>query len=904
MNNIPVRENCDVLVVGGGIAGQETSLNLAMMGYKVILVEKDLSIGGKMIQLSKVFPTLDCAACITTPKMSEVSRHPNIKVLTYSEVGNIHKNEKGYNASVIKHPRYVNEATCSGCKECEDKCPVFIPDQFAYGMVSRKAAYIPFPTASPKIAVIDRGGVSSPCIATCPGGVKAHGYVSLVKDGRFEDAFNLHMEDVPLPGSLGRACYAPCEQECTRGGEDGSVDIRKIKRFFTDYYYNKYPEPQYGKIQKTKEKKIAVVGSGPSGLTAAYFLAKKGYDVKIFEAGGELGGMLKSAIPTFRLPNDVVDRDIKNILALGVDYEVNRKVNSINELLVSGFDSVYLSIGTHKARSMNIPGDNLKGIFSCLDFLQAFNKGEKYDFAGKTVVVCGGGNVAMDAARAAVRMGSARVIISYRRSHDEIPAYEFEIEEAESEGVILNYLTSPIQFFGEEGHVKKARFKRLKLGNRDESGRRSPQFIDGSEYEIDVDYVIQSIGLSPDTQGLNKEMDLNEDGTIKVDSKTLQTSRPGVFAGGDVVTGPSSIIEAIGQGRRAAFYIDRYLEGLDMDADYDVRLPAVSHKDVLSRANIKPVPRNGKKERNPGTRINDTAEIELTISEEEARESALRCLDCATCRECHICQNVCKAGSIDFSQRDQKIEVYTRAVVMATGFKLFPIEKLKRYGEGHFTNVISALDMEKHLAPTRPYNTVLRPSDGRIPDNVAYVLCAGSRDRTVNNLVCSQICCMYSIKQGQLLMGALPLADITIYYIDIRSFGKGFEEFYQRSKGMGVAFVKGKIAAIEETEDCNLKLKYEDLKSGKIKEAKHDLVVLASGVQPNMDVTTMLIGNPLGLDKFNFIKQPDEFLSPSKTTAEGIFVSGSASGPKDIPDTILSAGGTSAEVASYLKSMS
>ena len=375
----------------------------------------------------------------------------------------------------------------------------------------------------------------------------------------------------------------------------GSVDIRKIKRFFTDYYYNKYPEPQYGPTQKTKGKKIAVVGSGPSGLTAAYFLAKKGYYVKIFEAEKELGGMLKSAIPTFRLPNEIVDRDIKNVLALGVDYEVNRKIKSTDELLASGFDSVYLSIGTHKARSMNIPGDNLKGVFSCLNFLKSFNEGEKFDFAGKTVVVCGGGNVAMDTARAAVRMGAARVIISYRRSRTEMPAYDFEIEEAESEGVRINYLTSPVQFIGEEGQVKKVRFKNLKLGKPDESGRRSPEFIEGSEHEIEVDYVIQSIGLSPDTQGLNKELDLNEDGTIKVDSKTLRTSRPGVFAGGDVVTGPSSIIEAIGQGKRAAFYIDRYLEGENMDADYDVRLPAVLHKDVLSRVHINATPTNREK---------------------------------------------------------------------------------------------------------------------------------------------------------------------------------------------------------------------------------------------------------------------------------------------------------------------
>jgi heterodisulfide reductase subunit A len=452
--------------------------------------------------------------------------------------------------------------------------------------------------------------------------------------------------------------------------------------------------------------------------------------------------------------------------------------------------------------------------------------------------------------------------------------------------------------------VKKVRCKNLKLGKPDETGRRIPEFIAGSEHEIEVDYVIQSIGLSPDTQGFNKELQLNEDGTIKVELKTLRTSRPGVFAGGDVVTGPSSIIEAIGQGKCAAFYIDRYLEGESMDADYDVRLPAVSHKDVLGRANINAVPRNGKKERDPKIRITDRSEIEITFSEEEARESAIRCLDCATCRECHICQNICQAGSIDFSQRDQNIEVHAKAVVMATGFNLFPMEKLKRYGGGYYTNVISALNMEKHLAPTRPYNTVLRPSDGRIPDNIAYVLCAGSRDRTVNNLVCSQICCMYSIKQGQLLMGALPLADITIYYIDIRSFGKGFEEFYQRAKGMGVAFVKGKIATIEESEDCNLILKYEDLKSGKIRETKHDLVVLATGVQPNMDVTKMFNGKPLVLDQFNFIKQTDEFISPSKTSSEGVFVSGCASGPKDIPDTILSAGCTSAEVASYLKSMS
>ena len=898
-----MEENYDVLVVGGGVAGQETSLSLANMGFKILMVEKDLSIGGKMIQLSKVFPTLDCAACITTPKMSEVSRHPNITILTYSDVKDIHKNKNGYLARVVKHPRYVDEDTCTGCMECEDKCPVFFPDQFSYGSVSRKTVYIPFSTASPKIAVIDRGGVSSPCIATCPGGVKAHGYISLVKDGRFEDAFNLHMEDAPLPGSLGRACYAPCEGECTRGEMEGSVDIRKIKRFFSEYYYNKYKEPQYGPVEKTRNKKIAVVGSGPSGLTAAYFLAKKGYEVKIFEAEDELGGMLKFAIPTFRLPNSIVDRDIKNVLALGVDYEVNRRIENINELFEEGFHAIYLSIGTQKAKIMHIPGIDLKGVYSCVDFLKAFNKGEKFDFEGKTVAVCGGGNVAMDTARAAIRMGAEKVIISYRRSRQEIPAFDFEIEEAEEEGVEINYLTSPVEFIGENGQVKKAICQKLRLGEPDESGRRSPVFIEGSKHEVKVDYVIQSIGLNPDTLGFKEEIELNENETIQVDPKTFQTSRPEVFAGGDVVTGPSSIIEAIGQGKRASFYIDRFLEGENMNVEFDTKLPAIQQEEVLNRAHINSIPRNDKKRRDPFSRIKDCDEIELTFTEKEARESAARCLDCANCRECHICVNVCPANAIDFSQQEENLDIHANSIVIATGFHMFPMEKLERYGGSGFANVISALDMEKHLAPTRPYNTVLRPSDGRIPDNIAYVLCAGSRDRSVNNLICSQVCCMYSIKQGQLLMGALPLADITIYYIDIRSFGKGFEEFYQRSKGMGVEFIKGKIANIDELENGNLKLKYENIETGMIREAEHDLVVLATGVQPNTDFTSMFNSEPLEMDQFRFVKQTDEFISPSLTSKEGVFVSGSASGPKDIPDTIVSAGGAAAEVAKYLKTL-
>ena len=309
----------DTLVIGGGIAGQEAALNLANMDYKVLMVEKGLSIGGKMIQLSKVFPTLDCAACITTPKMSETARHQNITVLLNSEIESIYKENGHFEVNVAKHPRYVIPETCTGCQECEQACPEVRPDEYNMNLAGRKVAYIPFSLANPRIAVIDRQDTSAPCIAACPGGVKPYGYITLVRNGQYEEAMKLHMEDAPIPGSLGRACYAPCEGECTRGSLEAPVDIRRIKRFFAEDYYSKHPEPPTVIIEKKSGKRVAIIGSGPAGLTAAYFLALKGHQVKIFEAAPELGGMLKLTLPEYRLPNSIVDRDIQNILSLGVE---------------------------------------------------------------------------------------------------------------------------------------------------------------------------------------------------------------------------------------------------------------------------------------------------------------------------------------------------------------------------------------------------------------------------------------------------------------------------------------------------------------------------------------------------------------------------------------------------------
>jgi heterodisulfide reductase subunit A len=904
----------DTLVIGGGIAGQEAALNLANMDYKVLLVEKSFSIGGKMIQLSKVFPTLDCAACITTPKMSETARHKNIKLLLNSEIESIEKVNGHFEVNVVRHPRYVIPENCTGCQECEQACPEVRPDEYNTGLAGRKVAYIPFSLANPRIAVIDRMNSSAPCIAACPGGVKPYGYISLVRNGQYEEAMKLHMEEAPIPGSLGRACYAPCEGECTRAGLEAPVDIRRIKRFFAEDYYSKYPEPPAVAIKKKTGKRVAIVGSGPAGLTAAYFLAMKGHIVKIFEAAPELGGMMKLTLPEYRLPNTVVDRDIKNILSLGVEYEVNRKIEDLKSLKDQGFDSVFVSVGTHETTSMKINGANLQGIVSCLDFLRESKIGKKIDLTGKKVMIVGGGNTAMDASRTALRLGAGSVKIIYRRSRNEMPAWKQEVHEAEEEGVKIDVLCTPIEFFGENGQITKARMIKMKLGEPDATGRKSPVEVKGSEYFEDVDFVIEAIGLRPTTSVFRNELELSREGRIKVNEKTLQTSTPWIFAGGDSVMGSTTIIEAVGQGKRAAFYLDKYLGNEEpIDFEFGDKLPAIDKKTVLSRDNILHLPALDDNLRPVAERIRDFNDVELTFTEEQVKKSTGRCLDCSNCRECHQCISACPANAIDFSEKEEKIVAKATSVIVSSGFNLFKAEEKPQYGSASHANVIDSLQMDRLIAPTRPFNNVLRPGDGKVPGNIAYVLCTGSRDSSLgnyrtcsmasaNNPICSQICCMYSIKQAQLLMGALPMADITIYYIDIRAFGKGYEEFFQQSRSMGVNFVKGKVARIREKDDKSgdLILRFENIETGQVKEVVHDLVVLSVGVRPNNEIVKAFKRESLAIDEFSFIKQVDVLTSPARTSIEGVFVAGTAAGPMDIPDSILSAGCAASEVAAYL----
>jgi len=279
-------------------------------------------------------------------------------------------------------------------------------------------------------------------------------------------------------------------------------------------------------------------------------------------------------------------------------------------------------------------------------------------------------------------------------------------------------------------------------------------------------------------------------------------------------------------------------------------------------------------------------------------------IDIENCILCGLCEQKCPSSCIDFSQKEEIIQVKVKSVIVATGFKLFDPLLIPRYGFGQFKNVITAMQMERQLAPTRPFNNILRPSDGKIPEKIAYIFCTGSRDNTCGNAICSQVCCMYSTKQAQLLMGALPMADITLYYINIRAFGKGFNEFYMQAKDMGANYVKGKVASVTEKENDNLILRYEDIATGKVTESEHDMVVLSVGLLANPAITGVFKNESLETDTSGYIKQPDLMQNPALTSIKGVFVAGTATAPMDIPDTIMTAGAAAAETSGYLKLMS
>ncbi|MEK6195922.1 MAG: FAD-dependent oxidoreductase, partial [Deltaproteobacteria bacterium] len=386
----------DIMVVGGGIVGMQAALDIGNSGHKVYLVEKSSTIGGHMLQFDKTFPTLDCAACIGTPKMVEVAQNANIELLSYSEVKEVAGYIGNFTVKIRRKQRYVIEGVCTGCGECVSVCPVSVPSEWDEGLDNRKAIYRAFPQAVPITFCIDKKD-RAPCVTACPAGINIQGYVQLVGQGKYQEAIRLIMERLPLPGVLGRVCPHPCESECRRQELDEAIAIRDLKRFVADHANLKALE--LPKIEERTEK-VAVIGSGPSGLTVAYYLRLKGYQVTIFEALEVLGGMLRVGIPDYRLPPEVLDQEIDHILRQGVKTRTGVRFGTdltFEDLKAEGFVAVFLGIGAHNSLDMQITGEkDTQGVIDAVRFLREVNLGNK-TCPGSRVVVIGGGNVAIDA---------------------------------------------------------------------------------------------------------------------------------------------------------------------------------------------------------------------------------------------------------------------------------------------------------------------------------------------------------------------------------------------------------------------------------------------------------------------------------------------------------------------------
>jgi len=889
-----------VLVIGGGIAGIQAALDTANAGLNVVLVEKSPTLGGKMALLDKTFPTLDCSACILTPKMTEASRHPKIKMISNAEIENISGHVGNYEVTILKKPRYVDEDKCTGCGECSKVCPVEIVNEFELGLGKRKAIFRPFPQAVPNVFTIEKKGTTR-CKATCPARINVQGYVALIAQRKFREAYELIRQHVPFPGVLGRVCFHPCENECERGNVDEPIAICALKRFVADYM-TKQSQEKPAPISRKYTDKVAIIGAGPAGLTVAYELVKVGYPVTVFEKMPEPGGMMRYGIPDYRLPKDVLKREIEYIESLGVEIITNVTFGedlTLSDLKNKGYQAVFIGCGAWESPKIGIEGEELQGVIPALDLLKNVNSGKKVEI-GEHVAVIGGGNVAVDAARVALRLGAKQVFMLYRRSRAEMPAFQPEVEQAEKEGVKILFLTSPKRIIGKNGRVVAIECLKMRLADPDETGRRMPVPIEGSEHIIEVDTVITAIGQILDSRVLPKELQITTFG-IYVDPNTLQTNIPGVFAGGDAVSGPASVIEAIADGIKAAHYIQKYLRGEELKAGIE--------EEMLPLVPISPTVGIERKERQvmptlpADERIKGFEEVELGFTEEMAVEEAKRCLACGGCSECLECVKVCEAKAINHKQTPERIKVKVGAIIVATGSELFDATRIPEYAATKSKNIISNLQFERLTNASGPTGgEILCPETGKKPRSIVFIQCVGSRDRRFNEYCC-RIGCMVTLKQAILAREKLG-KDVNIYvcYIDIRSFGKGYEEFYRKAREMGITFIAGIPSEIRVYEDGSIYLEVYDKLTCRLLGIKPDLVVLASGLIPNYDIERIseLLHILRGSDGFLLEAHPK--LRPLESAMSGIFLAGTCQGPKDIPDTVAQASGAAAKAVNLLAS--
>jgi len=478
-------------------------------------------------------------------------------------------------------------------------------------------------------ALVCKGIISSACQHICPISQDVPSYIGLIAQGKFEEAIQVVRKENPLPLICGRVCNTPCEKKCVAGEWDDPVAIRMLKRFLADYEMKNGIRVEE-KPKSQREGKVAIVGSGPGGLTCAYYLAREGYGVTIFESQEMPGGMLALGIPDFRLPKDVLAYEIDRIKKLGVEIKTNTTVGKDISLdkLKEEYNAVFIAIGAHKGLKMKIPGEDADGVIDAIEFLRDVNLGRNVKIGGKVIVV-GGGNSAIDAARVARRLGKDTKIL-YRRTRAEMPAIESEIEGALAEGIDIQFLAAPVKVISGNGKLEAIDCIRMELGEMDQSGRRRPVPVEGSEFRIEVDTLILAISQEPDVSVLGGNgLNISKWNTIEVDPENLSTNIKGVFAGGDVVTGPNTVTEAMAHGKTAAQMIDKYIKGEKLERTYKVTRPALHVEAAkLTEEETKSLKRPEFRSRAVEQRLKDFSEVELGFTEAEAILEAKRCLRC------------------------------------------------------------------------------------------------------------------------------------------------------------------------------------------------------------------------------------------------------------------------------------
>ncbi len=830
----------------------------------------------------------------------DAGRHPNITLLTLSETKEIKGEPGDFTARILKHPRYVDIDECTSCNDCSNVCSVSTINKFELGLSFCKAIFKSFPQAVPgKFAITKLGW--PPCRYTCPAGVNAQGYIALISQDKYDEALELERRDNPFPAVCGRVCTHPCEKECKRKVIDEPLAIAQLKRFIADR--KPESEEKKPKAELTKEK-VAILGAGPAGLSCAYFLARRGYRSVVFEATNHSGGLLYWAIPRFRLPEKELQRDLNYIKSWGVEIKMNTVLGKdfgIQDLFDKNFKAVFLGLGAAKEKKMGIEGEDLKGVELCVEFLKKAVHDRKTP-VGKKVAVVGGGNSAVDAARTALRLGAEEAFIVYRRSRREMPANEEEIIEAEKEGVKINYLTNPTKIIDKDERVVGMACIKMKLGEPDASGRRRPSPIKGSEFTIDVDMVILAIGQAADITFLNESKEkfrITRWGTFEVDPDTLQTTIPGVFAGGDVVTGPATVIEAIAAGKEAAESIDRYIQGIDLKEGRTIKQKRVQDEDIDIPENIEMQER----EKMPLLELKKAKvsfnEVTLGFTDKQAKKEANRCLNCAICCECRECEKVCEPNAVRLDMQDEVVELDVGAVIIATGIDYKDPVEASEYGYHRFKNVITSFELERLLSAGGPTKgELIRFTDNKPPKKIAFINCVGSRNMRRDIPYCSRICCMNAIKDSLIIKEYIHDAEIYIFYIDIRAFGKGFEELYNRSLREGIKYIKGKPSkVIEDPDTGNLILSFENQNTIKSEKMTVDMVVLSSAIIPAAGAKGLAKILGVEIEKDGFFKQKDVCGYPLESTRDGIYLCGCATGPKDITDSIAEASGAAAKAA-------